>query len=71
MQEKAGSTVQLSQAQARFASEHDARVGLTAHDDQRDVYLYCDEEWATYRWRVDADGAPVEVTAVRRSTSAL
>jgi hypothetical protein len=71
MQANGDSGVQLTPGQARFAREHDARIGLSVLEEPGDVYLYRDEEWATYRWRVDVHGAAVEVTTLRRPASAL
>ena len=60
----------LSPAQARFAEEHDARLGMLTADGQSDVFLYHDDPWATYRWLVDDSGHAVDAATFRKSPQA-
>ncbi len=57
----------LSPAQARFARLHGAgnRINRAIHP--RDVFLYREEPWATYRWLVDDTGQTIESKTFRRS----
>ena len=62
-----GDDVRLSSAQARFAVEHDARVGMLTPIGQNEVFLYHDDAWATYRWLVDDSGRAIEAITFRKS----
>ena len=46
----------LSDAQARFAANHGAHLGIGTASPDGMVYLYREEPWATYRWLVDRLG---------------
>ncbi len=57
----------LSPGQARFAEEHDARLGMLTADGHKEVFLYHDDAWATYRWLVDDSGQAVDAMTFRKS----
>ncbi len=61
------SAVALSPGQARFAREHDASLAMPAAADRREVFLYHDDAWATYRWLVDDSGQAVDLVTFRKS----
>jgi hypothetical protein len=59
--------VALSLGQARFAEEHDARVGLHRIGGEGEVFLYHNDPWVDCRWLVDLEGRAVEATRFRKS----
>jgi hypothetical protein len=58
---------QLSPAQARFALEHDAHLGISCCSERPEVFLYREDPWATYRWLVDRSGQLLESEIFRKS----
>jgi hypothetical protein len=46
----------LTEAQARFAQDHEAVAVLPAENGRGSVFLYHESPWATYRWLVERDG---------------
>ncbi len=59
----------MSSAQARFARDHGARVGISPANHERNVFLYREDPWATYRWLVDDTGQAIEAETFRKSPS--
>jgi hypothetical protein len=57
----------LSRGQARFAQEHKTSQAMPAAAGQREVFLYHDDPWATYRWLVDDAGHAVDLVTFRKS----
>jgi hypothetical protein len=67
MQNYDGREVRLSPGQQRFAEEHDARLGMGTPHSLKEVFLYHDDSWATYRWLVDDSGRAIDSMTFRKS----
>ena len=62
-----GHEVGLSPGQARFAEQHSAHAGMLTADGDREVFLYHDDAWATYRWLVDDSGRAIDAVTFRKT----